>query len=211
MHAEPARMLTWAFPATIHFSVQVCSAYVTPAVLSLAMYLCELSMLDAYTLGFSYSSKAASALLLAQISIGDPQHTRFMQAGISACMGASALDSLGSCMAVMLRLQQIAYQHTLAAVATAAVAVAVSPAHMCADMMAASYASMGSVLSEDDSMLPADTAAGGPDSQVAASTQCTPAAGQPDDLLAPLRVKFGADCWCGVSTVCPMALLPGHA
>jgi hypothetical protein len=174
------------------------------------MYLCELSMLDAYTLSFSYSSKAASALLLAQISIGDPQHTHFMQAGISACMGASGLDSLSPCMAVMLHLQQIAYQHTLAAVATAAVAAAGSPAHMRADMMAASYASTaGSVLSEDDSMMPADTAVGGPDSQMA--TPCAPAAGQPDDFLAPLRVKFGADCWCGVSNMSPMALLPGHA
>jgi hypothetical protein len=176
------------------------------------MYLCELAMLDAYTLNFSYSSKAASALLLAQISLGDPEHTHFMQAGMSACMGASGLDSLGPCMAVMLRLQQIAYQHTLAAVTTAAVAVAGSPAHMHADMMARSYASIaGSVLSEDDTMMPADTEFGGPDSPMAVSTQCAPAAGQPDDLLAPLRVKFGADCWCGVCTVSPMALLPGHA
>jgi hypothetical protein len=136
------------------------------------MYLCELAMLDAGNLGFSYSNKAASALLLAQISIGAPQHTPLMQAAISACMGADSLQAQGPCMAALLRLQQVAYQHALAAAVAAA--------------------SAGS----SDASRPPGAGFGG----AAAPLE------QAEDLLAPLRVKFGADCWCGVSAAAPMAL-----
>lgn len=149
----------------------------TPAVLSLGMYLCELAMLDAGNLGFSYSNKAASSLLLAQISIGNPQHTPLMQGAISACMGADGLQDQGPCMAALLRLQQVAYQHTLAA----AVAAASAPAP----------AGAGS----SDACRPPVAGFGG-----------APPMEQAEDLLAPLRVKFGAECWCGVSAAAPMAL-----
>lgn len=174
--------------------------------LSLAMYLCELAMLDAYTLSFSYSSKAAAALLLAQVSLGSPQHTPMMQAAVSACMGTDSLQRLGPCMAALLRLQQIAHQHTVAAAAaSAAAAAAAAPAAFFgpADMeMIACSPAASSAQSGIDSMASAVTAGG--------MMQAPVPAAQPDDLLAPLRIKFGADCWCGVSTMTPMALLPGQ-
>lgn len=147
------------------------------------MYLCELSMLDACTLSFSYSTKAAAALLLAHVCLGDPQHTACMEAAVASCMGADGLQGLTPCMAVLLRLQQIAYQHTVASTAAATAAAAAGAVQVAA-------ARTGAV------PRPAPTAAVAP---------------PPEDLLGPLRVKFGAPCWCAVSTAPPLVpLMPAQ-
>lgn len=170
----------------LHLLAQACSSCVTPSVLSLAMHLCELSMLDSQPF-CSYGHIAASALLLGQLSLGSPQHTPFIEAAVLDCMGPScSLQDLGPCMALLLRLQQIAYQQTLAALSAAAAA-----------------ASMGS--SREQIFNASDSMSAQPEAQNSAPAGPAP---QPDDLLAPLRVKFAAACWCGVSTVPPLALLP---
>lgn len=171
----------------LHLFAQACSNWVTPAVLSLAMYLCELAMLDSSTSSSSYSSKAASALLLAQLSLGSPIHTPFIQAAVMSCLGVDTLQGLSPCLAMLLRLQQIAYQHTLAAVSAAAQQGGAS-----LNMPA-----------------PAQSATGHPPGQQGGPTPAPIGTQQqPEDLLAPLRIKFGAQCWCGVSALPPLALLP---
>jgi hypothetical protein len=192
------------FPAIVP-GLQVCSGVVTPAVLSLAMYLCELSMLDACTLSFSYSTKAAAALLLAQISLGAPMHTPAMESAVSACMGAGGPQGLTPCMTVLLRLQQIAYEHTASAVASATAAAAAADAARM-DMFSTAVMSGGS----------ADSAGAHGGARVAGlglgvtavgATPAPPAtAVGSEDLLSPLRIKFGGDCWCNVSTALPMVL-----
>jgi len=173
----------------LHLFAQACSNWVTPAVLSLAMYLCELAMLDSHTSSSSYSSKAASALLLAQLSLGSPLHTPFIQAAVMSCLGVDTLQGLSSCLAMLLRLQQIAYQHTLAAVSVSAAAQqGVMSLHMPAPAPSATDH-------------PTGQQGGRPPAPIGTQQQ-------PDDLLAPLRIKFGAECWCGASTIPPLALLP---
>jgi hypothetical protein len=209
VHLCAATILTANLPSILIlllcFVLQVCSGVVTPAVLSLAMYLCELSMLDAYTLSFSYSTKAAAALLLAQISLGAPMHTPAMESAVSACMGAGGPQGLTPCMTVLLRLQQIAYEHTASAVASATAAAAAADAARM-DMFSTAVMSGGS----------ADSAGAHAGAQVAGfglgvtavgATPAPPAtAVQSEDLLSPLRIKFGGDCWCNVSTALPMVL-----
>jgi Cyclin, C-terminal domain len=129
---------------------------VTPGVLSLAMYLCELAVLEYDMAAYPHSTRAASALLLAQLSVGTPQYTTT----VASLILGTGLDpaSLAVCMEALLRLQQAAYCFALSA------------------------ASNGSV---------APSAAGGV-----------------SDLLAPLRAKFGARCWCEAAIMPPVASVP---
>jgi hypothetical protein len=164
------------------------SSWLTPAVLSLAMYLCELAMFDSFTLSYSHSSKAAGALLLAQVCLGRAEFTASIRAAVQACCGLNCLRDLGPPMAVMLRLQHIAYQHTMAAMASAAAAQHVS------EVGPSSFSSTAAAMDDDGCPAP------GPGAQPE----------PPEDLLAPLRTKFGASCWCSVSHMRPAALLPGQ-
>eukprot|EP00878_Enallax_costatus_P000807 GHUV01000931.1.p1 GENE.GHUV01000931.1~~GHUV01000931.1.p1 ORF type:complete len:403 (+),score=88.50 GHUV01000931.1:210-1418(+) len=143
----------------LHLLAQACSNSVTPAVLSLAMYLCELAVLEYDMHLYAHSTRAAAALLLAQVSVGAAQQLPAI-AGAVLSMGI-ATEQLCSCMGALLRLQQAAYQHTLAAVAAAQAGVVPSPG-----------------------------------------------SNEVGDLLAPLRTKFGAGCWCEVSYLAPMLEAP---
>jgi hypothetical protein len=186
--------------------VQASSTWVTPAVLSLAMYLGELAMLDAQALTYSYSSLAASALLLAQLCVGSTQHTPFIEAAVRGCMDADSIG-LTPCMAMLLRLQQIAYHHTVAALTAASGSV----------VGAAPASPDGDAGMADSAYFATTAAAAGVGSTTGTgaedvSTGAYPTGQeQPGDLLTPLRVKFGADCWCGVSLVPPPTFWPGQA
>lgn len=170
------------------------------------MYLCELSILDAYTLSFSYSTKAAAALLLAQISLGAPLHTPTMEAAVAACMGAHGVLDLTPCMTVLLRLQQIAYRHTASAVASAAAAAAAAATAGAAAPGTAMFSS-SAMPSACGTQAEAQVAVSGPGATSTGAAASEPAAEQSDDLLSPLRIKFGADCWCNVSTAPPIAMV----
>lgn len=118
----------------LHLLAQACSSWVSPSVLSLAMFLCELAMLDPHAHSFSHSRTAASALLLAQVSLGSAQHTQHIKAAVASCMGMHSLQGLGPCMMVLLRLQQVAAKPAVPPAATAGS----GPQDMCADMELAS-------------------------------------------------------------------------
>jgi hypothetical protein len=166
------------------------------------MYLGELAVLDAQALSYSYSSLAASALLLAQLCVGSAQHTPFIEAAVRGCLDADSI-SLTPCMAMLLRLQQIAYHHTLAAL-TAASGSGPNAAPPCdAGMADSAYFATAAAAARAGS----STGSGAEE----VSTGAYPAGQeQPGDLLTPLRVKFGADCWCGVSLVAPPTFWPGQ-
>lgn len=143
----------------LHLLAQACSNFVTPAVLSLAMYLCELAVLEYDMYLHTHSTRAAAALLLAQVSVGAAQQLPAIAGAVLSA--GTAPEQLYSCMGALLRLQQAAYQHTLAAVAAAQAGVVPAP--------------------------------GG---------------NEVGDLLAPLRTKFGAGCWCEVCYLAPMLEAP---
>lgn len=144
----------------LHLLAQACSNSVTPVVLSLAMYLCELAVLEYDMHTYAHSCRAAAALLLAQVAVGAGQQLLVIAETVGA-LGLPA-EQLCGCMAALLKLQQAAYQHTLAAAA----AVHARVVHR---------SSYGSELA---------------------------------DLLAPLRAKFGAGCWCEVTYLAPMLEAP---
>lgn len=105
----------------LHLLAQVCSDSVTPLVLSLAMYLCELAVLEYDMHVYPHSCRAASALLLAQLSVGDGRHLPAISAAVTD-MGLKG-DLVYACMMAMWRLQSAAYHHALvASAATASVA-----------------------------------------------------------------------------------------
>jgi len=150
----------------LHLLAQMCSSSVTPSVLSIAMYICELATLEYDMHHYRHSCRAAAALLVGHLTVGDAGHLPILASAIrSMCI---PVQQLGACMASLLQLQQAAYHHNLAA-AAAAVARFAAPA--------ASFSSQAG----------------------------TDPIG---DLLSPLRVKFGAPCWCEVSACIPVAALP---
>lgn len=108
---------------------------------------------------YKHSCRAASALLLAQVSVGAPQQLPAIARTVMS-LGATQ-EQVHQCMAALLRLQQAAYQHTVAAVAAAQ----------------------------------------------AGTTPC-PGGNEVGDLLAPLRAKYGAGCWCEVSYLPPLLEAP---
>lgn len=141
----------------LHLLAQAGRASVTPGVLSLAMYVCELAVLEYEMHHYKHSTRAAAALLLAQVSVGDPTNLPAL-AGMVRRLDIP-LPQLASCMAALLQLQQAAHHHNLAA---AAACYGAAP--------------------------PAPDAVG--------------------DLLAPLRIKFGAGCWCEVAACAPIMSVP---
>jgi hypothetical protein len=102
----------------LHLLAQACSQCVTPTVLSLAMYVCELAVLEYDMHQYTHSCRAGAALLLAQLSVGAAEHLPHV-AGVAAVLGVP-IDELSSCMECLLALQKAAYQHTVAATAAAA-------------------------------------------------------------------------------------------
>jgi hypothetical protein len=101
----------------LHLLAQACSQCVTPTVLSLAMYVCELAVLEYDMHQYTHSCRAAAALLLAQLSIGAAQSLPHV-ASVVAALGIP-IEELNSCMECLLALQKAAYQHTVAAAAAA--------------------------------------------------------------------------------------------
>jgi hypothetical protein len=101
----------------LHLLAQACSHCVTPTVLSLAMYVCELAVLEYDMHQYTHSCRAGAALLLAQLSVGAAQHLPQV-ASVVAALGI-AVDELSSCVECLLSLQKAAYQHTVAANAAA--------------------------------------------------------------------------------------------
>lgn len=91
----------------MHLLAQACYPWITPAVLSLAMYMCELAVLEYGMARYPHSCRAAAALLLAQLSIGDRGHLPRMAAVLGALDVPGEL--LQPCMAALLHLQQVAY------------------------------------------------------------------------------------------------------
>lgn len=139
----------------LHLFAQSCGHCVSAGVLSLAMYLTELAVVvQDSSAGYSYSCRATAALLLAQLSLGLPQHTAMLCEALSDSMGGLAVDAIQSCMASLLQLHHAAF--------STAAAAASGPASSTAD----------------------------------------------GDVLGPVRAKFGAACWCGVSAAAPLAMLP---
>jgi len=112
----------WPLPSSytfLHLLAQMCSSSVTPSVLSVAMYICELAALEYDMHQYRHSCRAAAALLVGQLTVGDASHLPILASAIrSMCI---PVQQLGACMASLLQLQQAAYHHNLAA-AVAAVA-----------------------------------------------------------------------------------------
>lgn len=109
----------------LHLLAQACSSCVTPTVLSLAMYVCELAVLEYDMHQFTHSCRATAALLLAQLSVGSSQRLPALAA--TAMSIGIPVAQLSACMASLLRLQQAAYQHTLAATAAVHSGTALPP------------------------------------------------------------------------------------
>ncbi|KAF6257557.1 cyclin-like protein [Scenedesmus sp. NREL 46B-D3] len=101
----------------LHLLAQACSQCVTPTLLSLAMYVTELAVLEYDMHQYTHSCRASAALLLAQLTVGAAQHLPHV-AAVVAALGIPA-EELSGCMACLLALQRAAYQHTLAAAAAA--------------------------------------------------------------------------------------------
>uniref|UniRef100_A0A383WE76 Cyclin N-terminal domain-containing protein n=1 Tax=Tetradesmus obliquus TaxID=3088 RepID=A0A383WE76_TETOB len=102
----------------LHLLAQACSHCVTPSVLSLAMYVCELAVLEYDMHQYPHSTRAGAALLLSQLSLGAAAHLPNV-ASVVAALGIP-VDELAGCMESLLSLQKAAFQHTLAAAAAAA-------------------------------------------------------------------------------------------